>query len=104
MIRRVLINKSYVISLLRSKMKISFHPSNNKTLFNNSPLYSFKFCYQFSNSGEFGSKNNIIDVGNELYNKYKWSDEFVKRMSQKVYELYQYQDFENCLILHEFFI
>lgn len=79
MIRKVLPNKSFALSLVRPKMKISFY-SANKALFNNSPLYSFKYCYQFSNSGEAGSKINIIGLGNQLFRTYKWSDEFIKRI------------------------
>lgn len=63
----------------RSKMNISFY-SANKALFNNSPLYSLKVCYPFSNSGGVGSKINIIGLGNQLFSTYKWSDEFIKRI------------------------
>lgn len=84
MIRRFFINKSVnIFSLCKTKQFLlsSVNNISRKSQLNYSLLLcSHKLCYKFSNEGKRESEKKTIDEVNYLYNKYKWTDEFFRRM------------------------
>lgn len=84
MIRRLFINKSVNIFSLCKKKQYLFNTVNNisriSQLNYSLLLCSHKLCFKFSNEGKRESEKKTIDDVNYLYNKYKWTDEFVRRM------------------------